>query len=108
MSEDAVYQTMKNDTKSRHVIPEPGPAPIDRAVTDLDMNIDDLSSLLDDLETKIFPILGSNTVVMELKSDDGEVKASEFSQFHDRIRAQESRIVSIQDRVRNLIRRVEV
>lgn len=82
------------------------PAPIDQALTDLHNNIEDAHQLISDLEAKIAPVLGNDV----LPSHDEGVTDPENtnSRIHNVVRESDARVVSLHDRIRSLIRRVEL
>lgn len=84
------------------------PAPIDKALTDLHNNIEDAHQLIADLEIKIAPILGYDDVPTHPAEADGGTPESMHSRIHDVVRDSDSRVQALHDRIRSLIRLVEL
>ena len=82
-------------------------APIDVALTDLHNNIEDAHQLISDLVDKIGPVLGYDDEPGNAVTQ-GENPESLNSQIYKVVRESDSRVVDLQDRIRSLIRRVEL
>jgi len=84
-----------------------GAAPIDRALSDLHMNLGDAHQLMNELEAKISPVLGLD-LTKSIGIKENLETTSENSRIHDAIREEDAIVVMLQDRIRSLIGRVQL
>lgn len=105
-SEEPTYEGLKLTNHVDHT--DSRPAPIDRALSDLHMNLQDVSSLLNELEAKIFSVLGQGIDLSPSETKEDSTAVSENSRIYNVIREEDAVVVALQDRIRNLTRRVEL